>query len=337
MNGAGTPPAANPIPDTGAGTAWLSAYLFFGGWIYSPECDDVVRRVVEPFVRRARAEGWSDVDFFIRYSEFGPHVRLRLHGDPRVLDETVWPALVAHVRADSPDVVVGARPEEPTYEKRDAPVPVTHLARVAYEPETDRYGGPHALPVGERAFQVSSDAAFDLLRTVGAERPSRLGKGLLAMVVLVHVFCETRERASAFTRMYSTNYLRAVAREDDSRETWVDAFDRGFEQQAGTLGEYVEEVWSRMEEGEPLSDALDAWAAGMRARRDELRAVFDAGQAQVAGTPAEEWERVVMGIVPSYCHMMNNRLGITIQEESYLGHLITRALGQPADAAAGAA
>jgi hypothetical protein len=30
--------------------------------------------------------------------------------------------------------------------------------------------------------------------------------------------------------------------------------------------------------------------------------------------------------------MMNNRLGITIQEESYLGYLVTRALGRPAEA-----
>jgi hypothetical protein len=41
-----------------------------------------------------------------------------------------------------------------------------------------------------------------------------------------------------------------------------------------------------------------------------------------------------MAICSSYLHMMNNRLGITIQEESYLAYLITRTLQAPAPAVA---
>jgi thiopeptide-type bacteriocin biosynthesis protein len=317
---------------------WLSVYLFFEGWIYARECDRVVLEVVEPFVERAREEGWIDGHFFIRYSEQGPHVRLRLHGDPAVLEGTVWPALVEHVRARDPEVAVDRLPETAVYQRgedAEAVVRVTHLARVAYEPETERYGGPDALPIAERLFEASSRAAYDLTRGMGDQRSSRLGKGLLATVVLLHSYVRDRAHGAAFGHMYATNYLRSVAREDDGREAWLGAFGQGYEQQAETLGEYVDEVWSRMDEGEPLSDALDAWAAALAERRAELEEAFRSGLVRVAGQEPDEWDRVVAGIVSSYVHMMNNRLGITIQEESYLGYLIHRALGRAPAAEAG--
>ena len=322
------------MSETTVDREWLSVYLFFNGWIYDPACDRVVVDVVEPFVRRCQREGWIDQHFFIRYSEFGPHVRLRLYGAPDVLGGEVWPALVEHLRAQNPDVVVDERPENPAPPQRaeGEPVRVTHAARVAYEPETERYGGPDALLVSERQFEVSSDAAFALTAKMTEERSSRLGKGLLSMVVLVHVFCGERERGAAFSQMYSTNYLRSLVREDGGRDAWLDAFDQGFSQQSETLMEYVDAVWEAMDDGDPLSETLDAYAEGLRRDRDALRALFDAERVQVMGETAREWSRAVNGIAPSYVHMMNNRLGITLQEESYLGYLITRALGRPAEA-----
>lgn len=319
---------------TAAEGEWLSVYLFFNGWIYDPACDRVVVDVVEPFVRRCQARGWADQYFFIRYSEFGPHVRLRFYGAPDVLGGEVWPALVEHLRALNPDVVVDERPETPAVPQRaeGEPVRVTHAARVAYEPETERYGGPDALLVSERVFEVSSDAAVALTARMTEERSSRLGKGLLSMVVLVHVFCGDRERGAEFSQMYSTNYLRSLVREEGGRDAWLDAFDQGFSQQSETLMEYVDAVWEAMDDGDSLSDTLDAYADGLRRHRDELRALVDAGRVLVMGQPAGDWSRAVNGIAPSYVHMMNNRLGITLQEESYLGYLITRALGRPAEA-----
>lgn len=324
-----TPALPDPL-----GREWLSVYLFFDGWIYTTDCDRVIVDVAEPFVRRCQAQGWIDQHFFIRYSEFGPHVRLRLLGQPDVLGGEVWPALVEHLRAHNPGVQIDARPETPGVPKREEgqPVRVTHAARVAYEPETDRYGGPYALVVSERAFEVSSDAAYALIARMGTERSSRLGKGLLGMVIVIHIFADGREQGSGFTQMYSTNYLRSVAREEDGREALLEAFDQGFSNQSQTLMEYVDAIWEAMDDGDALSDTLDAYAAGMRAIRDEVRALFDEGRVQAGGQTAAEWVRAWQALLPSYIHMMNNRLGITIQEESYLGYLVTRALGRPAEA-----
>ena len=171
-----------------------------------------------------------------------------------------------------------------------------------------------------------------MIAKMGTDRSSRLGKGLLGTVILIHLFAVSREHGSGFTQMYSTNYLRAVAREEDGRDSLLEAFDQGFSNQAETLMEYVDAIWEAMDDGDSLSDTLDAYADGMRGIREELRALFEQGRIQAAGQTAQEWVRAWQTLLPSYLHMMNNRLGITIQEESYLGYLVTRALGRPADA-----
>ncbi|HEU0015334.1 MAG TPA: thiopeptide-type bacteriocin biosynthesis protein [Longimicrobium sp.] len=317
------------------GKEWLSAYLFFTGWIYAPECDRIVVDVVEPFVRRCQREGWIDQHFFIRYSEHGPHVRLRLHGDAKTLQETVWPALLEDVREHSGEVETTVPVDaKPPFYRPGEPLRVTHVAQVPYEPEIDRYGGPHAIFVAERVFQVSSEAAYALTQKMGRERSSRLGKGLLTMVVLNHLFNQTRERGANFAQVYGVSYLRTVERDEDQRGERLEAFGAGFDKQAETLGEYVQDVWERMDQGEELSETLDRYHDGLRACHDELRTLCEEGRVILGGQPVEDWDRVVMSIVPSYTHMMNNRLGVTLQEESYLSYLITRALGRPAEVVA---
>lgn len=328
------------MPSRSEGGSWIAGHLFFDGGIYTPECDRVVLGVAEPFVRRCLAEGWAEGHFFIRYSEFGPHVRLRLYGDPAVLEEKVWPALEAHVCAAQPDVVFETPPMPTEFRSQVESYGtgrLTHLARIEYEPETERYGGPDGVKLAEEFFEVSSDAAYALLQRTGAERSSRLGKGLLSMVVLVHVFSRgRREHAADFSHQYGIGYLRSLTRSEDGATAWLGAFDSGFEGQAETLTAYVEEVWSRMDEGESLSEALDLYAEGLKGVRDRFAALLDAGRLYMRDAePYAGWEQAVRGICSSYVHMMNNRLGISVQEEAYLAYLITRAMGRPVEAGAG--
>ena len=394
------------MPVSSENGSWLAGHIFFHGQIYTPECDRVVLDVAEPFVRKVMGEGWADGYFFIRYSELGSHVRLRFHGDPAVLEEKVWPAFQAHVKAYAPDVSF-ERPPMPAWqvaaqaaaaaaaaaadgssagsaspeaasaeapagdaapaeassaapagdaaagdtaagevgageapqaeaEAQDGPQPepgqVTHLAAIEYEPEVERYGGPDGVRLAERFFEVSSEASFALLHKTGAERSSRLGKGLLSMVVLVHTFATGREHATEFAHQYGINYLRSLVRDEENRNAWLGAFDSGYGQQAETLTQYVEEVWERLEEGESLSEALDAYHEGLVEVRDRFRALLDEGRLLFRGSETfSSWEHAVSGIVSSYVHMHNNRLGISIQEEAYLAYLIMRAMGRPAE------
>jgi thiopeptide-type bacteriocin biosynthesis protein len=309
--------------------AWLSEYLFVPANIYGGECDEVVRRVVEPFVGTCRERGWIDGWFFIRYSERGFHVRLRLHGRESVLRGQVQPALVELVRSIYPDAAEGY-PELPP-----AGEGITNFLEVAYEPEVERYGGPDAIGLAEEVFEKSSEAAVALLAKVSpTERSGRLGKALLAMVVLMHAFRPERGGAADFAQNYGINYLRSLVPDEERRAAWLNAFGSGFEQQAGTLTAYVDEAWERLETGEPLSDALDRYRDDMAAAAARFRELFDAGKVLREGRPIEQWDFAVPAIVSSYVHMMNNRLGVSIQEEAYLAYLINRALGAPAPAGA---
>jgi thiopeptide-type bacteriocin biosynthesis protein len=307
--------------------AWLSAYLFHTGELYGPESDDVILGVAEPFVRLCQERGWIDGWFFIRYGDRGFHVRLRLHGDERVLREQVWPALREHVRAHSPAVVMDAYPDPPGSGGQG----VTHLIEVEYEPETERYGGPEGIPVAEEFFECSSESAIDLLRKVKrGDRSNRLGKGLMATVVLIHAFRGDRDAAARFASDYGMNYLRALMRDEGRVDGMLGAFESGFEQQAERLIPYVDAAWEALETGDTLSDALDAYRDALVPVRERLRGVFDRGQLGRDGVPYPSWEAAVSGIVASYVHMMNNRLGVTIPEEAYLAYLINRATGAPA-------
>lgn len=322
------------------GTSWLAVHLFFNDpGIYGGECDEVVMDVALPFVRRCQEEGWIDGHFFIRYSEHGPHVRLRLHGETERLESTVWPALQEHVRSIYPDVS-WEKPDVPQYsppvERAEGePFRVTHAARIEYEPETERYGGVEGVRLAERYFEVSSEAVYALLqRTSRTERSSRLGKGLLTQVQLVHVFTRgDRDVAVRWSEQYNQGYLRGVAREEQQREAWLGAFDSGYSGQAETLGAYVEEVWSRMDENESLSDALDLYRDGLLEVRGHFAELYEAGKLGRPELPLTTWTAAVQAICSSYLHMNNNRLGISIQEESYLAYLINRTLQAPAPVA----
>lgn len=311
---------------------WRSEYLFHVGGIYSGASDAVLLEAVEPFVRSCEARGWIDRWFFIRYAERGSHVRLRLHGDAGVLEREAGPALREHLAALFPGVAEGFPPD---------PAPragqgVTHVAAVAYEPETDRYGGPAGVLLAEDFFYLSSEAALALLRrTRPDDRSSRLGKALLATVVLVHTFRGSREAAGGFAHAYGTGYLHALVPDEERRALMTRAFGGGFEQQADTLTAYVDEAWERLEAGDPLSDALDRYRSGLEEVRSRFGALLDAGRLSHRGAVVAEWDRAVAGIVSSYLHMMNNRLGVGIQEESYLAYLVHRSLGG-ASAPAGA-
>jgi thiopeptide-type bacteriocin biosynthesis protein len=314
------------LPDQGA---WLSHYFFHAGGIYTEACDEVVLEAVEPFVRLCQARGWIGAWFFIRYTENGQHhVRLRVHGAPEVLERDVTPALRGHLAALFPGVVEGV----PDGSSPLSAPGVTHHAAVPYEPETDRYGGPEGVRLAEALFHRSSEAALALLgRTRPGARSSRLGKALLAAVVLVHAFHESPAEGSDFLRTYETVYLRMLAGDGERRAAWLEAFTEGYQQQAGGLGAQVAECWRRLDAGDPLSPELDRYRDDVREIRTSFQGLHEAGRLASGGAPLRAWRDAVLAIVPSYLHMMNNRLGINLQEEAYVAHLVRRALdGRPA-------
>jgi thiopeptide-type bacteriocin biosynthesis protein len=293
-------------------TGWLGAHLFYEGLIYSPSCDRVLIEVVEPFVRAAQSHGWVDRYFFIRYREHGSHVRLRLHGAADVLENEVKPGLEEHANIMSI---------------------LSSIRWVPYQPEFARYGGQRGVELAETLFFQSSEAAFDIIRHLcDKERPSRLGKGLLAMLSALHVFFPNSRTASSFASRYAAGYLSHLVR-DDHRLVYAlkTAFHNGYNRQAETLSAYVETAWLCLNGSGALPRELHVYHERLKVVQMQFDLLARRGLLLSPSGPFASPEAAALRIVPSYVHMMSNRLGISIPEEAYLAHLIANTLNRQAE------
>ena len=282
--------------------AWASVHLFFEGNIYTEKADQILRDVVSPLLQRPEIKEKITRWFFIRYNQGGSHLRLRLQGDAQAIEAEVMPFLGS---------------ESPVHSL------LVRSDWVPYEPEFDRYGGLRGIDLAERIFQVSSEVALDLVRRLPeVDRSSRLGKAMLAMLVLIYVFASERRDAAAFAGSYGTNYLRTMVPDATQQERWMETFEKGFDRQADRLAAYVEAAWEALEDEDELTPELDRYRQGLRPLRDEFHHLQDEMAFEAHGRVFESLGESVGRIVPSYLHMMNNRLGVSIQEETYLSVLI---------------
>jgi len=293
---------------------WLSAYIYFrGAGIHKSACDDVILDVIYPFVRTCERHNWISRYFFVRYNENGPHIRLRLLGEDETLRDTVKPQLKKHVQeALRSDL----RPKEHGDE-------IVHW--IPYERETNRYGGQEGVRLAEQFFHCSSEVCFKLLKkSRGQARSSRLGTGLLSMVVLLYAFSRTQEQAVQLMNQYKEGYLRYKVLDDDQASDLQEIFEEMYEQQGETLSRYVNETKSRLERGVPLTDALDVYYRNLIEISDRFHDLFQKGLLAKDQAVLNSWGQAIRTIIPNYLHMNNNRLGITLLEESYLAYLIAR-------------
>lgn len=331
-----TEPPSDPETSAGeGGTAWLGAHLFLslppgGEPVPIPAAGDrAISAAVAPFVELAREEGWIRRAFFIRYMELGPHVRLRLAGDPAVLEREVRPRLLAALAAEGEPAAdeFGVR-----YDCGSGGV--SHLRFLPYEPEVERYGGPAGIEVAEDFFEVSSRAAIDLVRSGGTrDEPGRSARALLAMATLAHVFGGGRERARALAETYGRTGLRLLPGQPDGEGPGTD-WERIFELRAGrqpsALAERVEAWGEALEEGEELPEPFGRYASELERICGRLRALCREGRLRgPAGAPLS-WPAALDHLAPSYLHMTSNRIGITVVEEAFLGFYLARLLGPAA-------
>jgi thiopeptide-type bacteriocin biosynthesis protein len=127
------------------GSEWLYAKLYTG----PAAADRVLQRLVAPLVATARASGWIDRWFFIRYSDPDWHLRVRFHGAPDALRQELLPALHEAAAPLLDDASGGA---------------LWRLQLDTYEREVERYGGDDGIVLSERLFEADSDAALEISR-----------------------------------------------------------------------------------------------------------------------------------------------------------------------------
>lgn len=319
-------------------TRWLSAHLFVpevsNAAIYDAPIDRIIQTVVAPLFAGWKNEGRVLRCFFIRYSEFGPHVRIRAEV-PELVATEFTKRLATEVREHLPDVVVdptddcteGAARKSAASALRDSDRgPIYRLRWFAYEPETERYGGADAIAVSEDLFDASSELALELLAVLTpGDRSARLGRGLLACLATLHAFFDgERGRTAALLGDYGADHRIRLASEQSGADiAWTRVVADGYARQQNALKRQVRDIWAWLDAGEPIP-AVDRYVSAARRARDRLA---DLRGKRGIGRQHDPWSYTAR-IVTSHLHMMNNRLGVSVPEEIYLAQLAARAMGE---------
>lgn len=137
-------PAAPPNPWSPAterqtvppGGEWVFAKLYSGAERHHEILSDHLPRLL------AAVPQVVDRWFFIRYRDPDQHLRLRFHGDPEAMNESLLPRLHSWARELNEGGLI------------------RKLELGSYEPETDRYGGPRLIDAAEHAFRADSEAVL---------------------------------------------------------------------------------------------------------------------------------------------------------------------------------
>jgi hypothetical protein len=290
--------------------SWLSAYLFFDGTVHSEAADGIIRDVVAPFTARQLAMGRLGRWYFVRYSHNGPHVRVRM----LPTNEEAGSSIIREFETEC-----------------ESSRRVTEVEWAKYAPEIARYGGQAAMPLAEQIFEDSSKLACDVLAThrTFQDRACRCGVALLSMLVLMRAFSAVNARDSIddsiaeFAAYYSDGYRQLIAGSEAAQMEMLSEFERASEQDRDRVAPYVDDAIDRLARGAGLTAALDAYNHAIVQRCLAFIDLFEAGRI-VARTNSQQGVRqAIFAIVPSYMHMTNNRLGVSIDEEAYLAFLLS--------------
>jgi thiopeptide-type bacteriocin biosynthesis protein len=129
------------------GSSWLYA-KFYGSALAT---ENVLASELHPLIEKWRAAGSIDRWHFVRYRDSDDHLRVRFHGAPDALRGDVQPAL------------------EQLFRRFEHSSAIWRCQFDTYEREATRYGGPEAIELAERVFDIDSETVAGLLRTAPSD------------------------------------------------------------------------------------------------------------------------------------------------------------------------
>jgi len=299
-------------------------------WLYvriacqTGEMDAILLDLVAPLAQQLWKAGLIRQCFFIRYAEGGHHVRVRFFGKQRELlgpgRSLVDASIQAYFAEGQQHVLAPLDPGpegmndqswQPRYAAQ-APRPIPSYEYQRYEPEIERYGGPHGLRVSEQHFASSSAVA---LRVLAWEREG-YGSRRNAAILLLHASAESfqldaQQKALCFEQFYLRRLALAwrtppeqnhLAQEYARQRTGLHLL---VSDGACAPARRCQAVWG------PL---VEHWR---RKLGDTYRLLQRLQEQDRLATPP-------IALLSAYIHMLCNRLGIYQREETYLCYFLYR-------------
>jgi len=282
----------NPIP----GAQWRACYVFIEP---GEPTDELLIDIVAEIRTLIPADGsW----FFIRYSEDGHHLRIRVRGfDPQGFD-----ALVTRIR-DRATARLGRE---------------IRLTVVAYEPEVERYGGPIALLENEALFRLSSELAVRIIMAGGADSVRRISQAVDLKLAAVAALELPRPAAVRFFDDFALSWRRIFGLGDTEIKDRHEIFP-------------VQAVRQRLADLTSADQLAPSpavvWRRALTRSVSIFRNTAAAGGliSPISGKPVDEaadMSAALMSMLTSQMHMLNNRLGLSPVQEYHLARSLSRAL-----------
>ena len=253
-----------------------SEWLFFKIYGGNASLDQILRSQIRLAVRAAAANGWITKWFFIRYADPDQHLRVRFHGNPRILLHDLLPAMQAML---GPLLDSGA---------------VWRLQIDTYVREVERYGGRDGVLYSEEIFHADSEAVIDLLNLfdLTEELDTRWRLALLGSDALLF--------DSGFDEGEQRVFLRELRESSDERFR-IDSEDR---QKLGSQFRREREWIENLEEGK----GSGAWDIASKTLQNRSRVIRSAFERLRSLATSGELGVSLPALVRSYLHMHINRM-----------------------------
>lgn len=320
-----TDPATGPVTEpaaapSGAPMHWRALHCFLSD---TSRLERFLLDAVVPEMDRLLAGQLLQRWFYIRYDEGGHHLRLRLSD----LTEPEYGALAQRL-AGALAAFKPAPVEAPA--EGDAPAPHPWLRSrhgeasvigFPYDPEVQRYGGAHALPVSEKLFFISSRLSAEMLRKAGAAMPTRLAIAADLMTACVAAQGLDHARAIVFFMSYATYWEQFLTRRQVGGLDQPDAGPTRYEERHAA---FVEDL---ARPGTAPRSLATVWA---RALHEAVLVYRGLGSSGLLVSPttgevprtAEAIAEAITSVMASQVHMMNNRLGVAPTLEYKLSRIL---------------
>mgnify|MGYP000433388326 CR=1 FL=1 len=263
---------------------WLSVHLFY------EDLDQLLVAAVFPFLKKTKKDKKLEQYFFIRYSEGGKHIRLRI--------KTQEAAFLKGQINLFFNAFFKATPSKRERESIDD-YPNNSIQYITYEPEFDRYGGQKGIEAAEKQFHLSSEIVQKIIEnTPKWDYESAMGISIQLQLVFLSATGFERSEALAFFDFYYKKWSTVLPKSSLPKPEQIN-------NQQGIIN-FVQSFWKNLE-GEPTfgNQILESWYSQNRKLMltSDLSTYYD-----------------------SYLHLLNNRLGIFNIDEVFLAKLLHKSM-----------
>ena len=256
---------------------------------------------LKPETELLEKEGLLNQYFYIVYWQGGNHIRFRYKsGDPETVERRMNARFESFLEGYEPKYVLSEKAYYELYSQNKENVkdisfiPDRSIRRTAYEPETERYGGPGSLPHCEKIFSLSSKYTLGIREEAGNSVMKRIIGGLDLFALAVKGLGNRKQFLSLYSqywkgfaggnkRLFSTEELAAKYRK---------RYDALMADAGDDYRDWETELWEEME---------------------------IVCETQTAYPDQDTAEKMILA---SQIHMTNNRLGIIPQLEAPLAEVL---------------